>query len=217
MPHFVPVINIPLDCRDGACGTCKCRTESGDFDAGDLHRGCPDREEAAQGYALACQIRPHSDLVISIAASSAVCKIKGQSVPTTLTAVERLSHTAIAFRFAGGHAVAFLAGQYANCSVPGTDQVRSYSFSSGPGDKTLSFLVRDIPRGVMSSFLRDQAVPGTQMAVAGPAGSFYLRDIKRPVLFLAGGTGLAPFLSMLGKDRRDRQRATDPPDPWRDQ
>ena len=51
----------------------------------------------------------------------------------------------------------------------------------------------------MSSFLRDRAVPGTPVAVAGPAGSFYLRDIKRPVLFLAGGTGLAPFLSMLEK------------------
>ncbi len=55
----------------------------------------------------------------------------------------------------------------------------------------------------MSSFLRDRAVPGTQVAVAGPAGSFYLRDIKRPVLFLAGGTGLAPFLSMLEKIASD--------------
>jgi benzoate/toluate 1,2-dioxygenase reductase subunit len=51
----------------------------------------------------------------------------------------------------------------------------------------------------MSNFLRDRAVPGTQVGVAGPAGSFYLRDIKQPVLFLAGHTGLAPFLSMLGK------------------
>ena len=59
--------------------------------------------------------------------------------------------------------------------------------------------MRDIPRGVMSSFLRDNAETRDIDAFAGPAGSFYLRDIKRPVLFLAGGTGLAPFLSMLGK------------------
>jgi benzoate/toluate 1,2-dioxygenase reductase component len=192
-------VNIPMDCRDGACGTCKCHAESGDFDAGTYIEDALTEQEFTQGYALACQIRPHGDLVVSIAASSAACRIKSQNVPTTLTAVERLSDTAIAFTLQAASPVAFLPGQYANVTVPGTDQVRSYSFSSVPGDKTLSFLVRDIAEGVMSSFLRDRAVPGTQVAVAGPAGSFYLRDIKRPVLFLAGGTGLAPFLSMLEK------------------
>ena len=51
----------------------------------------------------------------------------------------------------------------------------------------------------MSTFLRDRAQPGTPMEFTGPSGSFYLRDIKRPLLMLAGGTGLAPFLSMLGR------------------
>ena len=192
-------VNIPMDCRDGACGTCKCRTESGAFDAGTYIEDALSDQEFAQGYALACQMRPQSDLVISIAASSAACRIKSQSVATTLTSVERLSDTSIAFTLQAEAPLAFLPGQYANVTVPGTDQVRSYSFSSAPGGKALSFLVRDIPDGLMSSFLRDQAVPGSAVTVAGPAGSFYLRDIKRPVLFLAGGTGLAPFLSMLEK------------------
>ena len=51
----------------------------------------------------------------------------------------------------------------------------------------------------MSTFLREKAAPGTPMEFIGPSGSFYLREIKRPLLFLAGGTGLAPFLSMLGR------------------
>jgi benzoate/toluate 1,2-dioxygenase reductase subunit len=144
-------------------------------------------------------MRPRSDLVISIAASSTACRIKNQSISTTLTTVERLSDTSIAFMLKAPSALGFLPGQYANVTVPGTDQLRSYSFSSAPGEQTVSFLVRDIPQGVMSSFLRDQAAPGMTVSVAGPAGSFYLRDIKRPVLFLAGGTGLAPFLSMLEK------------------
>jgi len=37
------------------------------------------------------------------------------------------------------------------------------------------------------------------MTLAGPLGSFYLREIKRPLLLLAGGTGLAPFTAMLEK------------------
>lgn len=192
-------INIPIDCQNGACGTCKCHAESGDFDAGTYIEDALTEQEFAQGYALACQMRPRGDLVLSIAASCAACRIKSQTVPATIAAVERLSATSIAFTVETPAALAFLPGQYANLTVPGTDAIRSYSFSSAPGGKGLSFLVRDIPLGVMSSFLRDQAHPGTAVSLTGPYGGFYLRDVRRPVLFLAGGTGLAPFLSMLGK------------------
>jgi len=54
-------------------------------------------------------------------------------------------------------------------------------------------------RGEMSTYLREKAVPGTPVEFTGPAGGFYLRQIRRPLLLLAGGTGLAPFLSMLGQ------------------
>ena len=192
-------INIPLDCRDGACGTCRCHVESGGYDPGSYSEDALTAEEAAQGFALACQARPTADMVVSIAASSDVCKTAAHSVAARLAAVERLSPTAIAFTVEAEAPLPFLPGQYANVTVPGTDQRRSYSFSSAPGSARFSFLVRDIPRGVMSGWLRDQAVPGAAMSLAGPAGSFYLRPLARPVVMLAGGTGLAPFLSMLGQ------------------
>jgi benzoate/toluate 1,2-dioxygenase reductase subunit len=113
--------------------------------------------------------------------------------------VDKLSDTAIAFSLEGAGALSFLPGQYVNLLVPGTDQRRSYSFSSPPGSDTQSFLVRNIQPGLMSTFLREKAEPGTAMEFTGPSGSFYLREIRRPLLFLAGGTGLAPFLSMLGR------------------
>jgi benzoate/toluate 1,2-dioxygenase reductase subunit len=50
----------------------------------------------------------------------------------------------------------------------------------------------------MSGYLTEAAKPGDRLALNGPLGSFYLRDVKRPIVMLAGGTGLAPFLSMLG-------------------
>jgi benzoate/toluate 1,2-dioxygenase reductase subunit len=192
-------INIPLDCRDGACGTCKCRVESGRYHGGSYIEDALTEEEAAEGLALACQMRPETDLVLAIAASSEVCKTKVQSFEAPLRAVGRLSETSLAFSLEAPPGLAFLPGQYVNIRVPGTDQWRSYSFSSAPGAEALSFLVRDIPRGMMSTWLREVAAPRTPLALAGPAGTFYLRAVRRPLLFLAGGTGLAPFLSMLGK------------------
>jgi benzoate/toluate 1,2-dioxygenase reductase subunit len=194
-------INIPLDCRDGACGTCKVFIETGEFDGGDYIEDALTEDEAAEGYGLACQMRPHTDLVLRIAASSDVCKTKGASYKAQLAAVDRLSPTTLGFSIAiePGEPLSFLPGQYVNILVPGTDQKRSYSFSSTPGAPQASFLIRDIPRGQMSSFLRERGQPGAPMEFTGPSGTFYLRDIRRPLLFLAGGTGLAPFLSMLGR------------------
>ena len=194
-------INIPLDCRDGACGTGEVFVEGGAYDGGDYIEDALTDDEAAEGYGLACQMKPKSDLVLRIAASSDVCKTKGASYKAQLNAVDRLSETTLSFSLAVDPAspLAFLPGQYVNILVPGTDQKRSYSFSSVPGSNDASFLIRDIPCGAMSTFLREQAQPGLPMEFTGPSGSFYLRDVKRPLLMLAGGTGLAPFLSMLGR------------------
>jgi benzoate/toluate 1,2-dioxygenase reductase subunit len=191
-------INIPLDCGNGACGTCKCRVESGAFDSGSYIEDALSDSEAAQGLALACQIVPESDMAIAIAASSAACKTKPQTFRTVLRSVTRLSETAMTVTVDAPTGFGFLPGQYVNIRVPGTMAQRSYSFTSVPGEVALSFLIRDIPAGVMSSWLRS-AVPGAMLDMTGPAGAFYLREIRRPALFLAGGTGVAPFLSMLGR------------------
>ena len=86
-------INIPLDCRDGACGTCKCRVQSGDFTPGDYIEDALTDEEAAEGLALACQAKPKTDMVVDIFASSEVCKTKGQMFQVQIKSVDRLSPT----------------------------------------------------------------------------------------------------------------------------
>ena len=102
-----------------------------------------------------------------------------------------------------------------NVSVPGTTQTRSYSFSSMPKDGVVEFLVRNIPGGLMSTYLAEHAKPGDAADMTGPIGSFYLRDVTRPALFLAGGTGLAPFLAMLEVLRDAGATQPDPHDLWR--
>lgn len=192
-------INIPLDCRDGACGTCKGFCESGKYDNGDYIEDAMTEEEATEGYVLACQMRPQSDCVVRIAATSDVCKTSVASFSGRISALNKLSDTAWSFslRLDDRSSLAFLPGQYVNILVPETEQRRSYSFSSSPRADDVSFLVRNTPAGALTSYLRTKAEVGAVMSFTGPLGSFYLREIKRPLLFLAGGTGLAPFLAML--------------------
>lgn len=192
-------LNIPMDCRDGACGTCKCHCESGDYSLGDYIDDAMTEEEASKGFVLTCQMKAKSDCIIAIPASSAVCKTKPSSVTATMVKVRHHSDSSIGFsvRPEEGHALSYLPGQYVNVSVPGSTQTRSYSFSSMMKDGTAEFLVRNIPGGLMSSYLASTAQPGDRLTLTGPIGSFYLRAVVRPLLFLAGGTGLAPFLAML--------------------
>jgi benzoate/toluate 1,2-dioxygenase reductase subunit len=192
-------VNIPMDCRDGACGTCKCHCEQGDYSLGSYIEDAMTEEEASEGFVLTCQMKARSDCVIRIPASSAACKVKPSAMAAAMVEARALSPTTIAFtvKLADPSALSFLPGQYVNVSVPGTTQTRSYSFSSMPKDGAVDFLVRNIPGGLMSSYLAGQAAPGDALTITGPIGSFYLREVKRPALFLAGGTGLAPFLAML--------------------
>ncbi|SAK82306.1 oxidoreductase FAD/NAD(P)-binding subunit [Caballeronia catudaia] len=192
-------INIPLDCRDGVCGTCKAVCESGEYVLGDCVEDALSSEEASARKVLTCQMSPRSDCVIRIATSSDVSGTGPSSHSGRIVACQRASDTTIAFsvELENRADLSFLAGQYVNIRVPGTDQTRSYSFSSGPSQARLSFLVRNVRQGMMSRWLREIAKVGDPIEFRGPLGSFYLRPIERPVLFLAGGTGLAPFLSML--------------------
>ncbi|MDO5697606.1 MAG: benzoate 1,2-dioxygenase electron transfer component BenC [Dermatophilus congolensis] len=201
-------INIPLDCRDGACGTCKAYCESGEYDPGFYVDDALTDDEAADGYCLPCQMTPKSDLVLQIASTSAVAKTQAITFDATVTGVERLSDTVIRLtvEIPNRDKLAFLPGQYVNFHVPGSDETRSYSFSSGPSEEALSFLVKLTPGGLMSTWLDERAKVGDKVKFTGPNGSFFLRDTDRPVLLLAGGTGLAPILSILRRMREQESQ-----------
>lgn len=198
-------INIPLDCRDGACGTCKAFCESGEYDGGTYIADALSPEEATSGYVLPCSMTARSDLVLQIASTSAVAKTRAATYTGRITRLDRLSATTVAFTVETDQRdrLAFLPGQYVNLAVPGTDVTRSYSFSSAPDDKSLTFLVKITPGGIMSGYLSERASVGDELTFTGPNGSFFLRESDRPALLLAGGTGLAPILSILRKLRED--------------
>lgn len=190
-------INLPMDCSDGVCGTCKCQAESGDYELiDDYIEDALTDDEAEQGLVLTCQMIPKSDCVITVPVASTMCKTGTETFKATVTEVRRYDDAAFELLIDSSEkAPGFLPGQYVNIVVPGSQEHRSYSFSSAPGE-TMGFLIKQVPNGLMSTWL-DSASAGIELDLIGPLGTFYLRPVSRPLLFLAGGTGLAPFLSML--------------------
>ena len=125
-------VNIPLDCRDGACGTCKCFAESGQFTMGEYIDDALTEEEAAEGFVLTCQMRAQSNCVIRVPSSSSVCRTQQASYEAAISEVRQLSPSTISLSVHSDtlNKLAFLPGQYVNLQVPGSAQTRAYSFSS---------------------------------------------------------------------------------------
>src|ERR1700754_105785 len=138
-------------------------------------------------------MKPRSDLVLQIASTSAVAKTSAATHRGTITGLDRLSPTTVALTIepADRDKLAFLPGQYVNIAVAGTQERRSYSFSNGPTEESLTFLIKLIPGGVMSTYLEERAHLGEDISFTGPHGSFFLRASDPPLLLLAGRRGLA--------------------------
>lgn len=195
-------INIPLDCREGVCGTCMGRCESGNYSLDYVDEEALSEQDLAQRKVLTCQTRVQSDASFYFDFDSALC-----GANRTMQASARVCHveqvsvgTAILHLDASGadHQLDFLPGQYARLQIPGTEAWRSYSFASQPNaENRLQFLIRLLPDGVMSHYIRERCQVGDAIRFEAPLGTFYLRQIERPLVMVAGGTGLSAFLGML--------------------
>jgi nitric oxide dioxygenase len=101
----------------------------------------------------------------------------------------------------GGGVIRHKPGQYLTfwLEIPGHAPVkRNYSISNAPNGQSYRISVKREPMGLASSWLHDQAKPGTILKVAPPAGEFFLHEHpERPVVLLSGGVGLTPMVSML--------------------
>ena len=116
-------INLPMDCSDGVCGTCKCRAESGSYDMGeDYIEDALTEDEAAEGLVLTCQMVPSSDCVISVPVTAASCKTGQQVFAATVTRIEPQQDAAVVLKLDAEDAPAFLPGQYVNIAVPGSSE-----------------------------------------------------------------------------------------------
>jgi len=192
-------INVPLDCTNGVCGTCRAFRQSGEFDPGSYIDDALSEAEATEGYVLCCQAKAKSDMVINVLASSGACRVKPKDTIVEIVEVEALSahRIRLSVQPLKGALPMFLPGQYVNVTASDVKVTRPYSFASAPGADVATFLIRNVAGGKMSTYLESKAMRGDRLVLNGPFGKFYLRALQRPILLLAGGTGVGPILSML--------------------
>lgn len=192
-------LGLAYECSAGGCGSCKCDIVHGEVE--DLWPDAPglSARDRAKGRRLACQCRPLSD-----------CEIKMRSGPEYVSAhapvrfrARYLGSRAVTqdireFRFRSDQPAQFAPGQYALLDLPGLGQLRAYSMSNLPNaEGDWHFMVRQVPEGRGGRLLFETLQPGDSVGIDGPLGLAQLRTgSPRDVVCIAGGSGLAPMLSI---------------------
>ncbi|UNM96422.1 anthranilate 1,2-dioxygenase electron transfer component AntC [Ignatzschineria rhizosphaerae] len=193
-------VSLPLDCREGVCATCRGLCESGKIEMDYVDEDALSESEIASGYVLSCQTTLQSAASFYFDIDSSVCNVSVRTFDGTVSSLEKVSDAAMIMEvtlddLAG---VSYLPGQYAHIYIPDTEEHRAYSFATAKAvDGKLRFLMRLLPDGVMSNYLRDRCQLGDKLKLELPYGAFYLREIEKPLLLIAGGTGLSAILGML--------------------
>ena len=198
-------IAFPYECNVGSCGNCKFELMEGEMSScWPQAPGLSDKDRA-RNRGLGCQSKPSGPLQIKLRTSEKYAP-KHRPVRTAATFISSraITHDLSEFKFETATPVAFLSGQYALVQMPGIAGPRAYSMSNVgliEGHKQvgqlMEFQVRRVPGGHGSAHLFDQLAPGAQVEIDGPYGMAYLReDIERDILCVAGGSGLAPMVSI---------------------
>ncbi|MEH3148762.1 MAG: 2Fe-2S iron-sulfur cluster binding domain-containing protein [Methylobacterium frigidaeris] len=199
-------INYPHSCRVGTCGRCKTRLVSGrisplvDFALSPLTN-----RDLKDGYILACQAKVRSDLEIEVGLLDQRVTLP-RSFVGEIAGWRVLPGGVIDLRLALEEPLVFEAGQYAALAVSGSFVRRSFSFYDAPrpeGAREVGFLVRHLPGGRFSGWLAAGDRRGVRIWLEGPFGQMGLDDAPRHALCVAGGTGIAPILS-IAEDRLRR-------------
>jgi len=203
----------PHDCTVGTCATCKVRLKQGRVREATPFGYTLSKEELDAGYILSCQAFPRDELTVVELESPSEELPPAEKYSGSITAIEPLTHDILKVVVQTDRPVNYVAGQYANLFLPELDRARSYSFAAAPqrgGRSALTFFIRKVPGGTFTEALFSGRLGGEALEIQAPLGSFFLRGGDAPIVCVAGGSGLAPLLSILehARNRRLRRKCT---------
>lgn len=189
--------NIPISysCMAGRCGTCRCKVIEGNvLDAG-REAKITNPDEAH--YVLACSSVLTENCVIELPEPDEVITHPARIIKGRVADIIDETHDIKRLVLQPSKPLAFSPGQYAMLQFTG-EHIRPYSMAGLPEDNELHFHVRLVPDGRVTGYVSNTLRIGDQVRISGPLGTAYLRRRHEgPMLCVAGGTGLAPVLSII--------------------
>ncbi len=191
---------FPHSCTVGTCGSCKCRLLAGKIREISNFAYVLEGEELRNGVILACQAAARTDVTLEVPGLADKHLHPAADFAGRIVEVRELTRDIRRVTVELDRPMEFDAGQYAHLSVDGVWGARAYSFAVPPsagGDRRVAFIIRHVPGGAFTDLLFAGKLDASPLKVHAPSGNFWLRDSRAPMIGVAGGSGLAPLLSIL--------------------
>jgi CDP-4-dehydro-6-deoxyglucose reductase len=198
-------IGLPYGCKDGACGSCKCKKLSGSVTHGPHQEKALSAQEEADGYVLTCCGTAQSDVVLESRQVTHAGAFPIKKMPARVAALEKLSPDVmrIKLQLPANDIIQYHAGQYVEFILRDGAR-RSYSMANAPhtliesGAPMVDLHVRHMPGGKFTDHVFSAMKEKEILRIEGPYGSFHLRDDSpKPMVLLASGTGFAPIKAII--------------------
>lgn len=189
--------NIPISysCTAGRCGTCRCQILEGRVVESGQEAKITNPNEGR--YVLACMSTLNESCVIEVPEPDEIVTHPARILKAEVIAIDDATHDIKRIVLRSAKSLAFSPGQYAMLQFT-AEHIRPYSMACLDSDGELQFHVRLMPGGRVTGYISNTLKVGDTVRVSGPMGTAYLRQKHEgPMLCIAGGTGLAPVLSIL--------------------
>src|SRR6516225_11076802 len=192
-------------CKEGQCAACKSFILDGEDVEHDRYStfALPDYE-LEEGYTLLCRAHVYEDLTIELLHYDEDMIRSGlpiQEAVAEVVANDPVTHDMrhLVLKLIEPGEVKFFPGQYMDIAIPGTDATRSFSMANTTSRDSgqLEFVIKIYPDGLFSHFLDTRLAVGDRLNLSGPFGVFTLREGDEDLVFIGGGAGMAPILSLL--------------------
>jgi CDP-4-dehydro-6-deoxyglucose reductase len=196
-------VGLPYGCKDGACGSCKCRVLQGGVVHGAHQQKALSVAEEENGYALTCCGTAQTDLVLEARTVSGAGEIPVRKLPTRVTSIDKPASdvAVVRLQLPASDSLRYHAGQYIDFILHDGER-RSYSMANAPhtqGDKPwIELHIRHLPGGLFSDQVFGTMKPKDILRIEGPFGTFFLREEStKPIVLVASGTGFAPIKALI--------------------
>ena len=204
-------IGLPYGCKDGACGSCKCKKLSGQVEHGPHQSKALSVEEEANGYVLTCCAKPLSDVVLESKQVTEAGAFPIKKMPSRVMSLEKLSHDVmrVKLQLPANDVVQYHAGQYVEFILRDGAR-RAYSMGNAPhtlqapsaegapaNPPVIELHIRHMAGGKFTDHVFGAMKEKEILRIEGPFGSFYLRESDKPIVMLASGTGFAPIKALI--------------------